>query len=72
MQASAASRASAMELVAIWIDPELEELSEVACCLLYFILQYFLCQDFISGIDQGTQPCSSKVKRFHRCNRLSG
>lgn len=51
-----AVKTSAMELVAIWVDPELEELSEVACCLLNFFVQFCLSQDRLSGIDQGTKP----------------
>lgn len=42
-----------VELVAIWVDPELEEVAEVACCLLYFFIQLLLCQDSVSGVDQG-------------------
>ena len=60
---NAAARSSAMELVAIWVDPELEELSEVTCCLLYFVLQFFLCQDSVSGIDQGMRNVL-----VHSCN----
>lgn len=42
-----------VELVALWIDPELDETAEVACCLIFFITQYFLARDAVTGIDQG-------------------
>jgi len=46
----------AVELVGVWIDPELEERAEVACCLLYFFLQCLVGDDSVISLDQGDPP----------------
>jgi len=40
----------------VWIDPELEERAEVACCLLYFFLQCLVGDDSVISLDQGDPP----------------
>lgn len=54
---------TAIELVAIWVEPGLEESAEVVCCLLNFFIQSLLAKDSISGIDQGTalSPYITKI-----------
>ncbi len=55
--AEGASTGSAVELVGVWIDPELEERAEVACCLLCFFVQCLLSNDAITSLEQGApQP----------------
>ena len=51
--AEEASTENAVELVGVWIDPELEERAEVACCLLYFFVQCLLSNDAITSLEQG-------------------
>jgi hypothetical protein len=58
----------AVELIGLWIDPELEERAEVACCLLYFLLQCLVGNDAISSLEQGATSSSSRLK-LRLCDR---
>ena len=48
-----------LELLGLWVDPELEEQVEVVCCLLYFFLQYLVADDSMGHLLQG--------ERFKSC-----
>ena len=47
------SGGAAIKLVGVWVDQQLEEQAEIACCLLYYFLQYLLADDGIDSLQQG-------------------